>query len=539
MTNHPGKALTMSVLVGIANVVLGIAVPARSAPLPAEGTLADATATIIGGGGEFGHFVDNGGDLTGDGIADLVVGAPREGIEEAGRVYVFEGGPELAGSLSAADSYASFEGEPCECQPEEPWDWADSAGTGGVIEDIDGDGNADLIVTASGMDGAEASSGGAYIFYGPLEERTPEEPMLEPDASLHGASALDGLGLYELEIGDVNGDDHPDIVIGGGAGPRQWTGSVYIIYGTGDKLGDEVHLEHEPKQVVGLEEPDIVELWGTPGVDLFLGRHTAIGELDGNAGRDLVLCAEGGLALRGHCYILYGGAREQTGPIPLASDASIIGSPQDGVCCAAAADHDADGLDDIVIGAYIADDVTGYNAIFYSDAGRSLTGDHFTTEADATIWGKGPGDVLGFYASAGDLNADGVTDIVVTAFCENNDPTCEGAPLNSTWSDGKGALYVFYGNAGTRLQGSMPVVVGDVRIASEHPGDSAGFWFEAGGDVTGDGIDDLVIGAPSGCEDSDYQEGGCTSKPGATYVVAGGCLDPHKANHGKPKHCWK
>lgn len=131
------------------------------------------------------------------------------------------------------------------------------------------------------------------------------------------------------------------------------------------------------------------------------------------------------------------------------------------------------------------------------------------TLADATAAIIGSGGEFGHFV-----------DIVVIVFCEDNDPTCKGAPTNSTWSDGKGALYVFYGTAGERLPRTLLVSENDVRIASEHPGDSAGFWFEARGDVTGDGIDDLVIGAPSGCDDPAYQENGaCTkSAPGETYL---------------------
>ena len=77
---------------------------------------------------------------------------------------------------------------------------------------------------------------------------------------------------------------------------------------------------------------------------------------------------------------------------------------------------------------------------------------------------------------------------------------------------------------------------GNVRIASEHPGDSAGYWFEARGDVTGDDVDDLVIGAPAGCDDPDFQDGACTVTHGAAYIVAGGCLDSHMHGRDRSKH---
>ena len=44
-------------------------------------------------GAEFGYSVASGGDLDGDGRADVIVGAPLEdsGVSDAGRVYAFDG----------------------------------------------------------------------------------------------------------------------------------------------------------------------------------------------------------------------------------------------------------------------------------------------------------------------------------------------------------------------------------------------------------------------------------------------------------------
>lgn len=510
-------AKSFTALAGCMITLQGIAFPAHSAPLAAEVSLAHATAKIVGkeptvtgtllAGGRFGSFVDNGGDLTGDGIDDVVVGAPNE-ADGGGRVYVFEGGRNLAGQLGSEDVYAIFEGKACSATEVECslglaiFDVPDRAGLGGVVGDVDGDGNADLVVTAPGIDGELADSGGAYIFYGPLEGS-----RLQPDATLLGESG-DGVGSFEVEVGDIDGDGSPDIVIGaerrGGA-----TGSIYIVHGEASRLSGDIPLDAA------------VELSGTPGVDRSLGRHMAIGELDGERGTDLVLCAEASLAVNGRCYILYGGqGRLTTGLIQRAYDASILGlQPAELLCCAGVADHDADGVEDIIIGGYGANGMTGYNAIFYSEHGREnrLGGDHLSTEADATIWGNAMGDGAGFYASAGDLNADGVTDIVLETF-------------------DRGALYIFYG-ARERLQGNLTMSQGDVRVTSEHPGDSAGWWFEARGDVTGDGIDDLVVGAPTGCVGADPETGRCTQAPGVTYVVAGGCIDPHANDHPKLKHC--
>ena len=382
-------------LAGAVSIFQGIA-SAGSVPQQQERDLANATAAIIGNGGRFGSFVDNGGDLTGDGIADLVVGAWRD-AGDAGRVYVFEGGPTLLGTLGVDDAFATFEGKPpctsglrCELGG----DLADNAGVGGVVADVDGDSHSDLLVTGGGIEGDEVTSGGAYIFYGPLEEGTEDQPMLEPDAKLLGESTGDEVGLFEVEVGLVDDDPYPDVVIGAGSragtGFGGGTGSVYIVYGDGSRLSGDVRLF------------DAVELTGTPGVDAAFGRHMGIGELDGNNGRDLVLCGELALAASGRCYILYGGPRHQTGPIEDVYDASITGiQPGDLLCCATLADHDANGLHDVIVGSYGSGGMTGYNAIFYSDYGAEnrLSGEVSTTDADATIRGQEFDDQAGWYAS--------------------------------------------------------------------------------------------------------------------------------------------
>jgi hypothetical protein len=109
------------------------------------------------------------------------------------------------------------------------------------------------------------------------------------------------------------------------------------------------------------------------------------------------------------------------------------------------------------------------------------------------IDGEAAGDEAGSVAS-GDLNNDSIDDLIV------------GAP-------GAGAVYVIYGKAGTFppvLSLSSVANVTGFKIQGEAAGDTAGASVAAAGDFNGDGLADLVIGAP-----------GLFGIPGAAYILFG------------------
>jgi hypothetical protein len=116
--------------------------------------------------------------------------------------------------------------------------------------------------------------------------------------------------------------------------------------------------------------------------------------------------------------------------------------------------------------------------------------------ADAVVWGANGGgnfsdDLLGWSLACGDINGDGIADILAVA--EQGDPPFQRFA--------GGAVYVYYGSA------SLPAVM-DVRgelgpppdvtlYSGGGPADTApGFLKVAAGDVNGDGVDELIAGAP-------------------------------------------
>jgi len=187
--------------------------------------LSSGAAVVAGStpGDQLGYAVV-GGDFTADGYSDIAIGAPSEASqsEGAGAVYVFFG--DLSGDLVASDADWTLLGE-------EPGDQAGYSIANG--RDTDGDGRVELLVGATSADGEAPGAGAAYL----LREVGSGVVSLSGASMRLGAPASAGDGAAEVTgLGDVDGDGLGDLLLTAfraSWGSANQSGTTYLVLGEG------------------------------------------------------------------------------------------------------------------------------------------------------------------------------------------------------------------------------------------------------------------------------------------------------------------
>jgi hypothetical protein len=173
----------------------------------------------------------------------------------------------------------------------------------------------------------------------------------------------------------------------------------------------------------------------------------------------------------------------------------------------------------LIVGADLGDD-GGFDAgeayvIFGSRAPFSTIDLSTLTAAQGFIIRGAADDRAGHsVANAGDVNGDGIDDLIV------------GAQLSDGGGTDAGEAYVIFGSRagfGTIDLTTLTSAQG-FRIQGDLAGDYAGWSVSAAGDVNGDGLDDIIVGAPFG------DDGGLNA--GEAYVIFGSrALRPNRPCH--------
>lgn len=425
---------------------------------------------------EFGFWIDGGGDVNGDGYDDVIVGAPsyEHAFIGEGAVFIYYGSPE---GLSVEPDWVQY-GE------------HDSSGYGRCVSikgDVNNDGYADVLIGSHEYSEFRVNEGKVYLYLG-----GPDGPSTTPYWTMRGNRKGAKLGEAVVIAGDLNDDGYDEICVGahgwdddevlGDSGNK--AGKFWIFNGSEDGINTTPFMS-----CVGIVED------ANLGVSM-----DRAGDVNGDGYNDLHIGGYIFLIGDGMLCTFEGSA---TGPdgIP---DFMVAGGAMDtsffAINLSSAGDLNGDGYDDVVVGAPRFDALGVYQAgklhVHYGSEGG------LQPEIGWVANGTQYDERFAFNVNeAGDLNHDGYDDLLVGSKYYDN-----GDLMNA----GKAELYL----GGPKGPQRNPTWT----FKGMDSADVVGTNLTNGGDINGDGYDDIIV---SGDEYSNDQ-----TREGAVYAF-----------YGQPQQC--
>lgn len=460
----------------------------------------------------FGRSLGSGGDINGDGFEDFVVGVSLSDIDavDAGAAYVIfsKAGAtraDLVANALAGDDGFLIRGASA----------ADYLGmTVDLSGDLNGDGYDDAVVIASHSDASVADGGMIYVIWG-------KAGATRADVNISALTASDGFRILPHEAGDFlgnttfidpqnaqfldsggdfNGDGIHDLVIGHSSSDRDGgdSGVGYVVFGQTGATRTDVDLA-----TIGSEGFAITT--GGAGGELLGHSVQFMGDFNGDGFNDLAIGAPRSDEVAGdagQAYVVFGHSGPVYSDVNLSTMTDTEGfavKTTEAVSwlggSVGSSDINGDGLSDLLIGNVAANASAGDSgsviAVYGNVAANypDLSVGSMPVGSGFTILGEGTSNFAGHAVEgAGDINGDGIDDILI-----------------STWYDDEGggdagAAWLIYGKSGT----SRPDVPLNTLTSADGfkvIGDVGADYFgraNAAGDLNGDGFQDMIVSSPMG-----------------------------------------
>lgn len=417
--------------------------------LGANGTPANADWAVESNQGEayFGISVSTAGDVNGDGYSDVIVGAYQytNGQSDEGAAFVYHGSAagleEIYSMNMESDQANAILGH--------------SVSTAG---DVNGDGYADVIIGIPGYDGGQTDEGQVYVYHGSATGLS-----VVPDWTAESDQAGAELGHSVSNAGDVNGDGFSDVIIGASGYDNDQTdeGRAFVYHGS------DFGLSITPDWTAEADQADAS----------FGYSVSTAGDVNGDGYADVIIGANNygnGQYLEGAAFVYHGSSSGLfiTEDWKVESDKTYA---EFGYSVSTAGDVNGDGYSDVIIGAYGYENgqiFEGAAFVYHGSSSGLSTTSNWSIESDQAY------AFLGISVStAGDVNGDGYSDVIVGAHSYTNSQSNEGG------------AFAYHGSA-SGLSTSA-----DWTAESDQEGAELGRSVSHAGDVNGDGYSDIIIGA--------------------------------------------
>lgn len=430
-----------------------------------------------------GFAISGGGDVNGDSVEDIAIGAYNRNTSTGAVYLVYGDGSLSSSSLSGADATISGEST------------YDYAGLGLSIDgSVASTANSDVVIGAPSAYYATyaVDSGEVYVRYG--SNLSGSYNVSTSNAIYGGSYDGDSAGSWLSTSGDVDGDGYNDILASAPGYGSNNQGEVYLTYGGASLPGGGYYFQPSWEGEANYDRAGD-------------GKGVAIlGDLDNDGYDEFIVTSWQKNSNQGKSYLFYGDSTRYSDTSASLSSAAATFTGQgtqdaSGYSVTGLGDVNNDGYEDFAVGAYLEGEVyIIYGKSTEYSGGLSLSNVGGTIDGVQLL--DSSGERFGYSVSrAGDVNNDGYDDILI------------GAPYADSQT---GAAYLVFGRSdgdwgGATFDVTTVTDVWDVnKILGADSGGQFGTFVSYAGDPNSDGALDLLISAPY-----------ANSNAGKTYLISG------------------